>query len=329
MESLKSSAIAMLAGVFVYAVVQIFIPPPSPSKTEGTFAISTTPTETSIPKRASNTPLTNANIGALLLSPSPSAKPSVAISEKQENKPTPIIYTPPVTPRPIIIASVSPTPTILPTQTPNIVPRVSESPTLTATPIISTPPTPTATATLPQTPAKIVINEIAWAGTAAPSPVGPSDEWIELYNAGEEYVALDGWSIYEGDSTKIISLSGNIYPNGYYLIERINLKEQTDDAVSDITADVFGSFGGSGLKNTGEDIRLKNSAGEIVDRVNCGAGWFAGEAKTYTTMERINPLVDGSVGSNWGSNNGALTTGIDAKGWPIHGTPRFKNSISP
>ena len=326
MESLKSSAIAILAGVFVYAVVQIFIPPSSPSSTEGTLAISTTPTETSAQKRASNTPLTKANIGALLLSPSSSVKPSVTISEKQENKPAPIISTPPVTPRPISTVILTPQPVAgqpfaeTPTNTPTatITPRISESSSPIVTPTITptTIPTPTATAT----PSKIVISEIAWAGTVANS----SDEWIELYNAGEEYVALDGWSIYEGDSTKIISLSGNIYPNGFYLIERTD-----DSTVSDITADVFGSFSGSGLKNDGEDIRLKNSAGEIVDRVNCSAGWFAGDAPTRITMERINSLVDGSISSNWGSNNGSVTTGLDAKGGPIHGTPRFKNSISP
>jgi hypothetical protein len=168
-------------------------------------------------------------------------------------------------------------------------------------------------------PALVVINEVAWAGTAS----GAADEWIELYNAGESEAALDGWALYEGE-TVIITLSGSIPAGGYYLIERTD-----DTTVSDIPADRVGAFGGSGLANTGESLSLRTSGGVTIDAVPCSGGWFAGTAgPDYASMERISASVPGSEPSNWASNSGLITTGEDAAGNPVRGTPRFQNSVS-
>lgn len=156
----------------------------------------------------------------------------------------------------------------------------------------------------------IIFNEIAWMGTQADY----RDEWIELYNKTSENINLEGWGIYEaGGSTKIISLSGNILPNGYYLIERTN-----DAVISDINADIFGPFGGNGLNNNGEYLALKNSAGNIIDEVNALPGWPAGDNNLKASMER---KTDGT----WQTNNQTIINGKDALG-PIIGTPKSQNS---
>ena len=147
-----------------------------------------------------------------------------------------------------------------------------------------------------------------------------SDEWIELFNSGDVSADLTGWSLFEG-GTHIIGLVGSIEPGGYYLVERTD-----DTTVSDITAGVFGPFGGSGLSNAGEDLRLENGTGVIVDEVPCASGWFAGDAASKTTMERISPWADGSDPSNWATHTGA-DYGQDAKGNPINGTPGARNSV--
>lgn len=168
-------------------------------------------------------------------------------------------------------------------------------------------------------PLDIVINEIAWSGTKASS----SDEWIELFNNQNLDINLDGWSLYSGTSTLIIKLKGIIKTKSFYLIERTN-----DSAVSDITSDLFGPFGGSGLKNTGEDIILKDSTGQIIDAANFANGWPAGTASaTYKTMERIDLRVSGNDLNNWATNNGIKINGRDAKGNNILGTPKFENSV--
>jgi len=164
----------------------------------------------------------------------------------------------------------------------------------------------------------VVINEIAWMGTQA----SPSDEWIELFNPTTRPTDLTGWGLYEGGgSTLIIALSGVIEPHSYYLVER------TDDrAVSDIEADLFGSWKGHGLSNDGEHLVLKDGDGNIVDEVDASDGWPAGDNEIKASMERNDPALPGSDFANWVTNDGITRSGLDAEGNPINGTPKSSNS---
>lgn len=157
----------------------------------------------------------------------------------------------------------------------------------------------------------VLINEIAWMGTAANS----ADEWIELYNTTASPIDFSGWGLYEaGGSTLILNLSGTVPANGYYLIERTD-----DNSVLDIAADVFGPFAGSGLNNSGEYLVLKNSSGTVIDSVDALVGWPAGDSVTKASMERKS---DGS----WKTNDGVTVNGKDAQGNFIKGTPKVTNS---
>jgi len=171
-------------------------------------------------------------------------------------------------------------------------------------------------------PLDIVINEIAWMGTKANS----SDEWLELYNNTNQTISLEGWGLYEGGGETLIEpLTGTIEVKSYYLIERTN-----DATINNILANQEpSSWGGYGLKNSGEHLQLLNQNSLIIDEVDCLAGWFAGEASPdYKTMERKNPQTSGSDPSNWATNNGSIINGKDAEGNPINGTPKAKNSLS-
>src|SRR5690606_12761592 len=89
--------------------------------------------------------------------------------------------------------------------------------------------------------ADVVIYEVAWMGTAE----SQYEEWIELYNDGQEGVSLDGWKIDKGDGeTNLFALSGEISAESYFLICR------TTPSVTNPLAgmcDLTGTFGGSGL----------------------------------------------------------------------------------
>ena len=160
----------------------------------------------------------------------------------------------------------------------------------------------------------IVINEIAWAGTNA----SHNDEWIEIFNPGEESIDLTGWKLVADDGTPTINLSGEIPARGYYLLER------TDDSViSDIAADLV--YTGA-LNNTGEVLRLYDVTGTVFDTVDASSGWFAGDNAEKITMERINPQISGSDKSNWASNNSLKQNGQDADESFINGTPKQLNS---
>jgi len=210
---------------------------------------------------------------------------------------------------------------------PLVSPIMSPSPLV--SPIVSVSPTPTPSKTLTPLSAqklstaknsgKIVINEIAWAGTSASA----ADEWIELYNTENYPIDISSWQLVSSDnSPDIIFPEGTtIQANAYFLIERSD-----DDTVSDKMADLTTSFGQGGLNNTGEMIRLFDSEGTVVDVVG-GAGetWYSGDSSSKNSMERIDPIKAGNNLSNWKNFTGTPVS-KDAKGNLINGTPRAKNS---
>lgn len=173
--------------------------------------------------------------------------------------------------------------------------------------------------------ADIVINEVAWAGTAA----GTYDEWIELYNPTEDAVDLTGWVLAFGET--LIHLGSveddaleirrtTIAAGGYFLLERTD-----DETVSDIEADVL--YKGT-LSNTGVVIELRNAMGEIVDRLDTPeTGWPAGTTgdgePACASMERVDPASDAA---EWAGNDGRIRNGTDANGDPLNGTPGQENS---
>jgi len=177
--------------------------------------------------------------------------------------------------------------------------------------------TPAARAASTAAPGDVVINEVAWAGTAASS----WDEWIELYNNTAQPITLTNWIIAFSDgSPDTITCTGVISPNAYFLLERAQ-------KATDIPADLV--YGGSQMQNGGEIMTLKDNNGTIIDTANGNGGpWPAGSASPgYYSMERIAPLAPDSD-ANWASNDGLTRNGLGADDQPINGTPKTRNSAS-
>jgi hypothetical protein len=167
----------------------------------------------------------------------------------------------------------------------------------------------------------VVINEIAWGGTAVYS----GDEWIELYNPTSSVIDLTGWVLLADGvaPTLNIALVGNIPAGGYFLLER-----RDDDTVSDITADQIYPFTDNSLGNSGETLRLFDSGNIEIDTANIATGaWPAGSASpSYISMERIAVIADSPTA--WADNNGITVNGLDANSNPLRGTPKQPNSVS-
>ena len=164
----------------------------------------------------------------------------------------------------------------------------------------------------------VVINEVAWAGTAANS----NDEWIELYNNTDGDLDLTGWRLVSDDGSPDIALEGTIPAHGFFLLERGD-----DETISDIPADQV--YQGA-LKNSGERLRLLDPGGSIIDTANHdGGAWPAGtdahSMPPNASMERIDPALE-DTDENWASNDGVEINGHDADGNPLNGTPKALNS---
>ncbi|PWH18420.1 MAG: hypothetical protein DDG60_00575 [Anaerolineae bacterium] len=197
-------------------------------------------------------------------------------------------------------------------------PGATSTPTYTPSPTLTTTVTPTRTITpTPGASMLIIINEIAWAGTAA----NANHEWIELYNPGTTPVNLAGWRLVATDNSITVNLSGTIAAGGYFLLER-----STDDTVSSIPADQIYS---GALSNDGRALQLLSASNQVVDTANSNGGpWPAGNASpSYCSMER---RANGGITMpdsdfSWISNTGVLKNGKDAAGNDICGTPKNIN----
>lgn len=149
----------------------------------------------------------------------------------------------------------------------------------------------------------VVINEIAWMGTQT----SYNNEWIELYNNSDSPISLEGWVFKTADGDLEINLAKVVSANDYYLLERTD-----DNSVPGVPADII--YQGI-LNNSGENLELYDSSGDLIDSVNCGSGWFAGDNSTKKTMEKKNSLSGSDIG-NWGT------------GQTSDGTPKTRNSLA-
>jgi len=83
------------------------------------------------------------------------------------------------------------------------------------------------------------------------------------------------------------------------------------------------------LSNEGDIIELLDADGQVVDTANAfesfTSGWPAGDARTFATMERTDPLGPDEA-ENWHTNLGIVTRGVDANGRPLVATADVINS---
>lgn len=166
---------------------------------------------------------------------------------------------------------------------------------------------------------KVLINEIAWAGTEASA----NDEWFELYNTENYDINLHGWTIKSSDGLPSITINDDneflaIKAGGYILFERTD-----DTTISTVKADYI--YTGA-LDNSGELLILSNADGKVVDLAGkFGEKWFAGDSNQKISMERIGLTGSGDSPSSW-KNFGGNSSAKDAGGNLINGTPKAENS---
>jgi uncharacterized repeat protein (TIGR01451 family) len=166
----------------------------------------------------------------------------------------------------------------------------------------------------------ILINEVAWAGTASNLP---NDQWIELHNPSSVAVNITGWKLTSSGGNVNITLNGFISSGGFFLLER-----DDNTTVADISANQI--YTGA-LSTSGETLTLRDAGGNLIDTANGNGGaWPRGTlSPNYATMERQGNTEESD--SAWVTNTGVTKNGTNASGNPIYGTPGRANStgVSP
>ena len=137
----------------------------------------------------------------------------------------------------------------------------------------------------------IVINEIHY----DPEDQTLRAEFIELYNRGSETVNLLGWVLTGGVDF--------VFPNtlmapGEYLV----VAEDSAVFESEFGVLALGPWSGR-LRNSGEEVRLRDATGSTVDQVDYGVGfpWPTAAQGEGPSMELLNPDLDNDLGGSWRS----------------------------
>ena len=151
-------------------------------------------------------------------------------------------------------------------------------------------------ANVPDRNPNIVISEIMY----APPSDHRQGEYIELYNRGIAVENVGGWTFDSGISYTIPT--GTTIAPGARLVVAQNAAFITANYAG-ITG-VVGDYGGS-LSNSGELIRLVDTAGNLADEVDyhTGGDWPRAPDSLGSSLELINPLMDNDSGSSWAASD--------------------------
>ena len=157
---------------------------------------------------------------------------------------------------------------------------------------------------------EILINEIL----ADPTPpIGlPGTEFLELYNNSNKVLTLKGLSLSDGTSNAL--LPDILFNPGQYLI----VCNTVDTSSYKIFGKTVGVSNFPSLNNTGDNITLASSTGELINSVNYSDSWYGSTLKKDGgwSLELINPSNSCLGAENWSASIS-----------PIGGTPGQKNSV--
>ncbi|MBP6977009.1 MAG: lamin tail domain-containing protein [Bacteroidales bacterium] len=155
----------------------------------------------------------------------------------------------------------------------------------------------------------ILINEIM--ADPDPSSSLPPVEYIELYNACQWPVNLEGWSVCIADKPKVFPQI-NLTSGGYLLVTR----DQELNAFGFLVPLLSSSYA---LSNEGTSLALTNSSGQLIHAVKYTVDWCRDDWKKEGgwSLELIDPLNPCGEEGNW-----SVCTD------PMGGTPGRMNSVT-
>lgn len=141
----------------------------------------------------------------------------------------------------------------------------------------------------------LVINEIMYNTPDA------DEEWVELYNNTNAVIELENWQLLDNDDSHmpiIIPSGHSVAPGGYFTIVIATAGNFP------FTPDYDGS-GNFNLNNSGDEIRIWNSDGFLVDNVayTAVAPWPTEPNGSGPSLALLAPDLDNSLAVNWAASN--------------------------
>lgn len=152
---------------------------------------------------------------------------------------------------------------------------------------------------------EIVINEIMYHHALLPNGEESPEEWIELYNRGNQTVDLTGWEI-EGGVDFTFAPGTSIAPSGYLVV--------ADDAAYlrglYPSIPIVGNLGG-GLSGKTDEIILRDPMGNPADEVRYfdGGRWPGYADGGGSSLELRDPDADNSKAEAWAASDESSKSG--------------------
>src|SRR5688572_23636911 len=137
----------------------------------------------------------------------------------------------------------------------------------------------------------VVFNEVMY----HPATNEPALEWIELHNQNAVDVDLSGWRLTQG--IDFLFPNGTIIKGTGYLVVAVSPASLTASAG---VTNVVGPFLGR-LSNGGEEIRLRDVAGRLMDSVSYGVDgdWPVSPDGSGTALAKRQPNLASRPAENW------------------------------
>lgn len=165
-------------------------------------------------------------------------------------------------------------------------------------------------------------------------------EFIEIYNASNQTINIQNWTINGNSLNNLVSGSWNLSPGSYAVIggsrSALNNYYNLAQNTTYIRVSVRGlGTGGAQLPNTGGTVTLADSNGLVFDQVNYSSTWggypsSSGNYRYHYSLERKYWDVDSNDPLNWGSSNTLnYSVFINPLTYNVYCTPGGKNSNSP
>jgi parallel beta-helix repeat protein len=174
----------------------------------------------------------------------------------------------------------------------------------------------------------VVISEVYANAVDETSPdIG---EFMELYNPTSSSVLLDNWVIEDLDSHSF-TISGSIPAYGFFLIAIDNYLGSTDPTEASWPIPDFdcGYTSGSVFANSGDEIRLKDDLGVIIDTFGYGAAaeWY--EGVYYPTLPNPWESYERKLGETQPSGGNAIDTDNNANDFAVRLAAEPQPVLSP
>ncbi len=137
----------------------------------------------------------------------------------------------------------------------------------------------------------VIINEIMY------NSPGADEEWVELYNPTSSSIDLEDWKLLDSDASHapiVITAGHSIPAEGYFTIQ------VTDNGNFPFTPDFDGS-GNFGLNNGGDNVRMYNADGILIDHVPYldNGDWPTEPDGNGPSLSLVDPDTDNSLGASW------------------------------